>query len=235
LAKFIEGKYNHPDIINAFIKSLEGLNEYESTVCKIALLLIKHSDSTSKDSEAFLDLQIETFFSLPISERVVYILEQLLTSIRYKNFQKAKYIMRKIDHKLLDNSQKDLYFKSRLIVYLFFEDFGQSVELLKEFESDKKLTDLLYTFNGYLHINKVSSLNMIKEFNESDFIDEQKLNEIYERYKTAVEFIPEVIDIYKLLRKSVSFHVNIFLILRIWQFSKNTFRLLRLRLFANIH
>ena len=203
-----------PEVIVVFVKSLEGLNEYEPTICKAALLLAKSPNAISCDTETFLDLQIETFFSVPVSERASYILEQLLTSIRFENFQKAKYIMRKIDHSLLNNEQRDLYFKSRLIVNLFFEDFKQSIETLKEFEFGSGIPQLLHTFNIYLG-NSPTNPFRIKEFDEKDFIDRPKLNELYERYKPMLQFIPEAIDIYKLLKNSASFHVIIFFIIRI--------------------
>ena len=122
--------------------------------------------------------------------------------------------MRKIDHSLLNNEQRDLYFKSRLIVNLFFEDFKQSIETLKEFEFGSGISQLLHTFNIYLG-NSPTNPFRIKEFDEKDFIDRPKLNELYERYKPMLQFIPESVDIYKLLKNSASFHVIIFFIIRI--------------------
>jgi hypothetical protein len=206
LSELIEKSHNYPEIIISFIKSLEGLNEYEAIISKSSLLLTKSKSATSLDTETFLDLQIETFFSIPLLDRTSYILEQLLTSIRFANFQKAKYIMRKIDYNLLNTEQRDLYFKSRLIVNLFFKDFKQSVETLKEFVFSPEISQLLHTFNVYLGNIPKNSFT-IGEFDEKDFIDRTKLNEIYERYKPTIFFIPENIDIYRFLKNSASFHV----------------------------
>lgn len=193
------------------LKSIEGLSEFENTTCKHSFILNSLSnDIKSTEFNGFLDLQVETFFTILPKERIFYLLEQLKISLNNNLFQKAKYIISKIDFFVLSNEQKIFYFHSKLTICLYFKDFNEAMKTFDKIDYDSSLKILISTFNCYFDQRtdfKNREKELLEEFSEKNFIDEISLNLIIRRYENQLKFLPESIPIVEYLAKCATFHV----------------------------
>ena len=199
----------------SLLTKLEGKSEYEEEVCALAKHLNSFStDPVSQEFNVFLNLQVETFFSLKGDRRILLLLEQLEICVKNSLFQKAKYIAQKIDFKSLDEIAKERFIWNKLSVCLHYEDFVNAYKVLENNEPYRQLSELLATLCVYLSKGTpLSSNNKIVEFKSRSFISGDIVANIISKYENILRNNGCLVSIRKSVEKTACIHVFIYILI----------------------
>jgi hypothetical protein len=200
------------DVVRIIITALEGLIDYEQQICKLHLAVCTGQSVSRKDEDAFLDLPVETFFSVSLQDRFSLFIQQIHVALKNGEFQKAGYLLKKVDiAKVADSSLQLDFIRSDLIVAIMASNYSKAASLCGHppFQS---LGLFFSTISKYLHgkgdnIQDVS----LPFFDQMHFIESSKVYNLLESHQPVLDRLAVYDQINKDLLKAAARHNYILL------------------------